>query len=556
MTMKIWSCAQPDYIFYNGEVHTVNSTDHVASAVAVVGNHIMATGGDAEIRNLAAEETRQIDLTGRSVIPGIIDAHGHAVETGIFLEGLLVNGMPSIKEMMDRVEEKLADMDPGAWLQGGCWIETQFAEDRMPTRHDLDPVSPDHPVVIERIFAACVANTHALQLAGITRETPDPPGGVIERDPKTGEPTGILQRSAKSLLRKVMPTGTDTASLAGGTVDEIESLARVAMKELVKYGITGTVEAGVGPEMCRAYQNLKSRDELLLRVALMPNWYGFTLTQNMEQMARFIDEFGFYTGYGDDWVRLSGLKMAIDGGLTSKTALKSWEYLGGDPAGEIPLRLDLNKLDGWVKEAHDANWSVGIHVMGDIAIEKAVNAIHRAFQANPAPRQHQLVHAYYPSADSLDKMREVGVVVAVQPAFIYGEADGYPQLLPEDKQEQFLPLRTYIDAGVTIAASSDTPCAHYNPFWGLYSAVTRKGMQGYQLGTAEAISVPEMLRAMTMGGAILTGEQDNKGSLEPGKLADLVVLDRNLRVTPDESLRDLEVDLTMVDGRVVYRKGE
>jgi len=552
--MEVWSGVRPDVVFYNGSVHTVDAHDAIFPALAVAGNRILATGEDDAVRGLAHDHTRLVDLKGRSLIPGILDTHAHAVETGINLRGLMVNGMASIKEMATGVAEKVADLPPGAWLQGGCWLETQFAEGRLPNRHDLDPASPEHPVVIERIFSTSLANTQALKRAGITRDTPDPPGGVIERDPRSGEPTGILHRSAKALLRKVMPTGTDTASLAGGSVEEIESLAVTAMAEMVKYGITGTLEAGVGPEMRRAYQNLRFRKELLLRVALMPNWFGFTVTQDMAQMARFTDEFGFYTGYGDDWLRLSGLKMAIDGGLTSKTALKSWEYLGGDPPGEVPLRLDLDNLDGWVKQAHDANWSVGIHVMGDIAIERAVNAMYRAHQDNPAPRLHQAIHAYYPSADSLAKMREVGIVAAVQPAFIYGEADGYPQLLPEEKQESFLPLRSYLDAGVTIAASSDTPSAHFNPFWGLYAAVTRKGMQGHQLGTAEAVSVPEMLRAMTFNGALLTGETERKGSLEPGKLADLALLDRNLDATPDESLRDIVVDLTMVDGKIVYER--
>ena len=552
--MNIWSLSQPDYILYNGTVHTVDCDDSIVSAIAVSGNRIFATGSDEEIKSLANDKTAQMDLRGLSVIPGINDSHGHAVETGLFLKGLFVNGMSSIKEMTDAVEKKVSTLTPGTWLQGGCWIETQFSEGRLPTRHDLDPVSPKHPVAIERIFAACVVNSYALKLAGIDRNTPDPPGGVIERDPKTGEPTGVLQRTAKALIRNLMPTSTDTASLAGSSIEEMEDLAKTAMVEFAKYGITSILEAGVGPQMCRAYQNLRARNELFFRVALMPNWYGFTITQNMEQMERYIDDFGFYTGYGDDWVRLSGLKMAIDGGLTSKTALKSWQYLGGDPEGDVPLRLDLTKLDGWIKEAHDSNWSVGIHVMGDVAIEKAVNAMHRAHLTNPTPHLHQLIHAYYPTPESLEKMREANIIAAVQPAFIYGEADGYPDLLPEDKQESFLPLRSYIDAGITIAASTDTPSAHYNPFWGLYSAVTRKGMQGHQLGTSETITTTEMLRAMTYNGAVMTGEEKTKGSLEPGKLADLAVLDCNLNTINEEALRDINVNLTMVDGEIIYKK--
>jgi len=554
MTHNQWSMLTPSMIFHNGSVHTVDPHDTIVEALAISNNRIIATGTNEAILAMAADQTKRIDLGGRSLIPGILDSHAHAVEVGLFLRNLFCNGIPSIRDLVDAVAEKVAALPKGAWLQGGCWIETQFSENRMPTRWDLDPVSPDHPVVIERIFSTCVANSCALHMAGITRNTPDPAGGTIERDPKTGEPSGILHRSAKALVRNIMPTGTDTGSLAGSSVAEIRALAQTAMQAFVAYGITGTLEAGVGPDMCRAYHDLHKSGDLLVRTSLMPNWYGFTITQNMAQMDRLIGEMGFYTGFGDEWLRLSGLKMAIDGGLTSKTALKSWTYLGGDPPGPVPLRLDLDKLDGWVKLAHDAGWSVGIHVMGDIAIEKAVNAMYQAHVANPADRRHQVIHAYYPSADSLAKMKQAKLVAAVQPAFIYGEADGYPNLLPDDKQERFLPLRTYLDAGVIVASSSDTPSAHFNPFWGLYAAVTRKGMQGHQLGTREAITVTEMLRTMTINGAYMTEDDHFKGSLEPGKVADLVMLDRNLSETPDESLKDITVEKTMIDGKFVYEK--
>jgi predicted amidohydrolase YtcJ len=551
--MKIWSSLSPDYIFYNGCVHTVDADDSTVQALAVGGNRILATGGDAEVLELATAASKRIDLNGRSLIPGILDTHAHAMETGLFQLGLFVNGMPSISDMCAALASRLEGVPRGGWLQGGCWLETQFKENRMPTRHDLDTVSPDHPVVLERIFSSCCANSMALKLAGINKHTVDPEGGVIERD-ADGEPTGILHRSAKALIRQVMPASDDNASITGQSLEEMQQLVMVAGREFVKYGITGTLEAGVSPDECRAYQKLWAGGDLLVRTALMPNWYGFTVTQQMQRMARFIDEFGFYTGYGNEWLRISGLKMAIDGGLTSRTALKSWEYKGGDPEGPVPLRLDLDNLDGWVKQAHDAGWSVGIHVMGDIAIQKAVDAIYKAHADNPGDRRHQLIHSYYPMQDSLNKMGEAKMIAAVQPAFIYGEADGYPDLLPLDKQESFLPLRTYLDNGVTIASSTDTPSAHFNPFWGLYSAVTRKGVQGHQLGSAECITVAEALRAMTINGAYLTCEDDIKGSLEPGKLADMVILDRDLTDTPDEDLRNIQADLTMIDGNIVFQR--
>ncbi len=551
--MRILSSA-PNTILYNASVHTVDQADSVVEAVAIQGNRILATGSNQEVLDLAGQDTETIDLQGRTVIPGIIDSHNHAWEAGKLLEGVITFGIQSIQELKAAISEKAALVPEGQWLQGGGWIESQFREKRMPNRWDLDEAAPDVPVVLERIFSVCVANSKALELAGICKDTPDPVDGEIERDPSTGEPTGILHRAAKLLVRWAMP-GPFGASSTDGETAATEKAVKLAHEEYLKYGITGVVEPGLTPTMMRAYQNLYRAGELSIRTNLMPNWYGFALAQEMEYMQRLIPEMGFYTGFGDEWLRVGALKMAIDGGLTSRTALKSWPYVGeAGPREDVPLRLDLGQLNAWVKQAHDAGWSVGIHVVGDIAQDKAVEAIYEAYRHNPAPRRHQIIHGYYPTDESLQRMREAGIIAALQPAFIYGEADGYPDLLPPDKQRDFLPLRRYLNAGVTVAMSTDMPSAHHNPFWGMYSAITRKGMLGHQLGVEECITMPQALRMMTLNSAYLTGEEQIKGSIEPGKLADLVVLDRDWSACSVEEMRDTLVDMTFVDGKLVYSR--
>jgi predicted amidohydrolase YtcJ len=549
---------KPDVIYFNGEIHTVNCENSIEQAVALNKNYILAVGNNDEILALADKDTFLYDLKGRALIPGIIDSHNHAWEAGLLMDGIIVFGISSIEELKKRISERLKTMSPTEWLQGGSWIETQFVENRMPNKWDLDEVSPNNPVVLERIFGTCVVNSLALKLAGITKDTPNPEGGEIERDPETGEPNGILHRSAILMVRKIMPGpfGSDAfgASQGDPSIEVLEMSIKTAMNEYVKYGITGVVEPGVSPAICRAYQNLRNKDLLKFRVGLMPNWYGFTLKQEMDKMGRLIDDFGIYSGFGDGWLRLIGLKMAIDGGLTSKTALKSWPYLGEETPRKVSLRLDLSKLKGWVKQAHNAGWNVAIHVMGDIAIEEAVNAIYEAYKEKPVKLRHQIVHAYYPTEDSLKKMKEAGILVSVQPSFTYGEADGYDELLPKDKQESFLPMKTYLESGIVEAISTDMPCAHVNPFWGLYSAVTRKGMRGYQLGTKECVTITEALRMMTINGAYMTGEEEIKGSIEPGKLADMVVLDRGLIGLCDEDIKNISVDRTILNGKVVYNK--
>ena len=549
--MKIWSVIKPNIIIYNAVLHTIDKDDTIKQAIAISENRILATGTNEEILKLAYEDTKIIDAENKSVMPGIIDSHNHMWECGMLMEGIVTFGIESIEELKSIVKEKLSVMKKGEWLQGGGWIESQFREKRMPNKYDLDEISSENPVVLERIFSTCVANSCALKLAGIDKNTKDPEGGTIGRDAETGEPNGLLYRTAKQLVRNVMPTAFGENIF--GTGNEIERVIKNAMLDYITYGITSVVEPGVNPSMIRAYQNLKEKKMLKIRTNLMPNWHGFAINEDSDFSDRLIDEYGLYTGFGDDWLRIGGLKMAIDGGLTSKTALKSWPYLGEDEVKEVPLRMDLKKLKGWVKQAHDSGWSVGIHVMGDIAIEEAVNAIYEAYQANPVIRRHQIIHSYYPTKDSLKKMKEAKMIAAIQPAFIYNEADGYPTLLPKDKQESFLPIRSYLDSGVIVASSTDMPSAHHNPFWGLYSAKTRKGIQGYQLGTKESITVEEMLRTMTINGAYLTGEEEIKGSLEVGKLADVIIVDRDILKTEDEELKDIRVIITIINGEIVYK---
>lgn len=549
---------QTDLIFHNAHVLTMDSADHSCQALAVYGNKIVATGGNEAILAMRQERTRLIDCDGKTLMPGIIDSHTHLWEYGILARGVILFGIQDMATLRQRLAEKIKTADAGAWIQGGSWIETQFTERRMPERKDLDPVSPDNPVVLERIFGTSAVNTCALKAAGITRDTPNPDGGYIEKD-AYGEPNGILHGSAVLLVRACIPNvfGTDDFGSGVGVRqgEQYESCIKEAIPKYLEYGVTSIVEPGVSPAICRAYQSVRAQGALSLRVSLMPNWHGFTLNQRTDKFDRYIDETGFHSGFGDEWLRLGGLKMAVDGGLTSKTAWLSWPYKGAAEPPKVSARLDLERFEDWVEKAHRAGWSVGIHVMGDLAISRAVDAIYKAYEKLPVKRLHHLIHAYYPTSDSLEKMKKAGIMVSVQPAFIYGEADGYGDLLEEHHREAFLPLKAYRSKGIVTSMSTDTPCAAINPFWGLYSAVTRKGVQGYCLGEAECVSVADALRMMTIEGAKITGESEIKGSLEPGKLADMCLISENIAACAEEDLRDLSVRMTVVDGQVVYEQG-
>lgn len=539
----------PDIIIYGGYLHTVDAENTIYEAVAVKENKIIALGSSEEILSLKEENTVLIDAKGGTIMPGIIDSHVHMWEAGMLMEGIVTFGIESIDELTEKVKEKLATMEKGQWLQGGGWIESQFKEKRMPNKYDLDKVATENPVVLERIFSTCAVNSLALKLANITKDTPDPKGGEIGRD-ENGEPNGLLFRTAKQLVRNVMPSAFGENQFGSGK--EIERVITNAMNDFTTYGITSITEPGVSPAMIKAYQNLKVKGKLNMRVNLMPNWHGFAINENGDFSDRLIGEYGLYTGFGDEFLRIGALKMAIDGGLTSKTALKSWPYLGEETPREVELRLDSTKLNGWVKEAHDAGWSVGIHVMGDTAIELAVNAVYEAYEENPVIRRHQIIHSYFPTEDSLNKMAKAKMIAAIQPAFIYNEADGYDILLPKDKQEEFIPTKTYLARNIPTAMSTDMPSAHHNPFWGMYGAIARKGIQGYSLGTKESVGVEECVRMMTIEGAYMSEEENIKGSIELGKLADIIVLDRNLMEQDHEGIRNTKVIMTMLDGEIIF----
>lgn len=551
------ACFNPDMILYGGKILTQDPSRSRVQALAIKGNEILATGTEEEILPLAGPKTRMISAQGKTVLPGFNDAHGHPWQAGLHYEGLILFGIDNFSELQKRLAHRVKETLPGEWVLGGSYIESQFVENRPPTKEVLDEVSPDTPVVLERIFGASAVNSKALELAGINKDTPEPQGGSIGKD-ENGEPNGILYGQAVLLVRRAMSGLFASDDFGAGEgesdVSGYERVIQRALSVYKSYGITSSLEAGVSRNVERAYIRLQMAGALEGRVNLMPNWHGFTLKQNLSRIDLLVHDYGPVTGFGNDWVRYGGLKMAIDGGLTSGTALKSWPYLGEEKPRDVNLRLDLAKLDEYVDEAHREGWSVGIHVMGDVAIDAAVDAIYKAWKKNPRDHRHHLIHAYYPSEQALQKMKEASIAVACQASFIYGEADGYLDLLPEDKRESFTPLRRYVDEGIHVALSTDMPCADVNPFWNLYSAVTRKGMRGFQLGTKECISREEALYMMTKEGAYLTGEEHRKGSLEPGQLADIVLVDGDLLECSDQELRDMQVWMTILDGKIIYEK--
>jgi len=542
-----------DLVLINGKIATVNNRDDFAQALAVKGNRFLAVGTNEEVQGQVGRDTEVIDAGGRTVIPGIVDSHNHILSAGVLLEGVMLFGVGDFEGLREAVAGRVSEKQPGEWVLGGGWIESQFTEYRLPTRHDLDPVSPKNPVVLDRLFGMSLANTRALELAGIDRNTPDPPRGSIDRDPKTGEATGILRNGAQALVKRLaVPPGP-----AQDQVSRARHLIERACAEYLRWGITSVIDPGVPPVAMRAYQELREYGRLALRVQAMPAWYGLYGTAEDAGLDQRATALGVHTGFGDDWLRLGALKMAIDGGLGSRTALMHRPFLDGRKS-TIPLRLDVERLDQYFRTGLASGWSIGIHCCGDLAQDLACESFDRVIgglAGGPVPVRNNIIHGYLPTPRALELMASRGIAVSVQPGFIYVEGDIYFDVVDEETLHRFKPLKTYMAHGITVAANSDMTSAHYNPFLGMYAAATRKTAQGRGLGTDECVDRPALVRLFTRNGAWLSGDEDDKGSIEPGKLADLAVLSGDLFTIPDEEILDLTVMLTVIGGRVVHRQG-
>ncbi len=539
-----------EILFYGGKIVTLDPANPIAEAVLIKGNRIAGVGASSDLRGQAVASARLMDLEGQMMIPGIVDSHNHLPTAGKMMkDGVLLFDAFSIDDVKRKVGEKAKALAPGAWLVGGGWIESSFSDKRLPNRWDLDEVAPDNPVVLYRLFGMVVANSKALEAAGIDASSPDPEKGQVDRDPETKEPTGILRDWAVNAVRSVIPEEE------GGLEDQMEAILHSG-REYLKYGITSVIDPGVGPETMRAYHWLYRKGQLPLRVHMMPVWHGLFYHDGADLTER-LDHLGLCSGFGDEWLRVGALKMAIDGGLGSQTAMLNEAYLDPGKAREV-IRLDLERLKDYMYEGLSRGWSIGIHCCGgraqDLAMDAFAGAMKRLPKRDFPEFRNNIIHGYFPSGKALDMMKELGVSVSLQPTFTYVEGDIYPDDLPMESLEGFKPVKSYRQHGIVVAANSDMTSSHYNPFWGIYAALTRKTRTGLQLGTAEVLDRTSTLEMFTVAGAYLSFEENIKGRLIPGYLADLAVVDTDLLEADPEDILEAKVTMTILDGQIVFER--
>jgi predicted amidohydrolase YtcJ len=493
-----------------------------AEAIAVAGERIVAVGADSEIANMAGPGTQITDLRGATVLPGFIDSHIHLIWYGLSLSNINLRGIRSIAEMKRLVAERAGISTQ--WIQGIGWDQEKFAENRYPTKHDLDEVSPHTPVSLRRICGhICVANSTALEEVGITARTPDPLGGVIDRD-GTGEPTGILRENALELLESAIPQPS---------VEDFERATLAASEIALRAGITSVQCVTSSPSELRALLNLRETGRLRVRV------YVFIPGDQLKTAAKL----GLRSGVGDEWVRIGGVKIFTDGSLGARTAALEAPY-SDDPTNRGVTTHGQDELEEIVSAAHRADIQVAAHAIGDRAIGMALRAFEKAQAQFPEKKlRHRIEHASVLNPDLISRMAASNIIAAVQPRFIVSDT-WVAQRLGANRAKFTYPFSSLLQNKVRVIGGSDCPIEPLDPILGIAAAVDRTG--------SEAINVEQAIAFYTREAALGSFEEDAKGSVAPGKYADFVVLGKDPRKVPPSRIKDLKVLMTIVGGRVAY----
>ncbi|MEW6320841.1 MAG: amidohydrolase [Acidobacteriota bacterium] len=559
-TLAATQPAPADRVLVNGAVLTVDEADRVAQAVAIAGGKIVAVGTTEDILRWAGPGTERIDLAGRAVTPGLIDAHVHFHSGGTQRLFVLDVGHPqvtSIEDVAREVRAQAAKLPAGAWIEGRGWDEGKLAERRLITARDLDRAAGDHPVYLTQTTGHYgVANSVALTLAGITRDTPDPPNGTIDRYPD-GTPTGVLKESAQGLVRRHIPPRSQ-ADFARG----IRELARAFNAE----GMTGAKDPGVSPLAWEAYKAVQASGDLTVRVfALWPG--GSTL----EAAERLIAERGEMTrrreATADDRLVAGGVKLFMDGSGGARTAWlhEDWSlnYTGVDAGNRGYPAADAEVIRAMIHRYHDAGLHVSTHAIGDRAIDWVVDTYQAALARRPAKGlRHGIIHANIPTDHALAVMAELqrtwdAGYPEPSAAFTWWLGDTYAGNFGQARALRLNPFATFKARGIRWANGSDFSVTPFPARYGLWSAVTRETLLGvhgtHPFGRDEAVDVRTALRAVTIWAARQMFLEDKIGSIEVGKYADLAVWDRNPYEVPAAALKDMTCTMTMVGGQVVYR---
>lgn len=520
-----------DLVLINGNVITMSSSIQRAEAVAISGNKIVFVGGGDECRELIGSNTKVIDCRGMTILPGFIDAHNHLIHYGLKLNWIDLRNVLSIKDLKRLIREKVEKVGKGKWIFGHGWDQEKFDEKRYPSRYDLDEVSPENPVVLVRVCGhICVANTAALKIAGIDSSTISPKDGYIDKDSR-GEPTGILREAAMDLVMLKAPRPS---------INDLADAAEKACSEALRNGLTTIHIVAAQPDEIKALQKLRREGRLHVRIILYVD----------RSILKCLRDSGIERGFGDSFLKINGVKLFMDGSLGARTAALREPYT--DNPSISGILYDVDEVRELVKLAHEANLQVALHAIGDKAIEEAIKIFKEL--KDVGLMRHRIEHASVIPLELVDEALRLGLVLTTQPSFTISDFWVVDRLGVERAKSTYL-IKTLIDKGIRVAGGSDCPVENMSPLYQIYSAVTRgryEGVELYKYTGDECITVWDAIKLFTLNAAYAGFEEEVKGSIEPGKLADIVVLSGNpLSISPKE-IKDIKVCMTIVDGNVKY----
>jgi predicted amidohydrolase YtcJ len=527
-----------DTILVNGNIVTMDAKRTAVKALAIKNGLILLAGEDQAVRNVSGESTKVIDLGGRTVTPGLIDAHCHLSACGMLGTVYLDVSWPAvftIDQLQTKVAEQVAKTPPGEWVVGSGWVTFNG---EYPTKHDLDPVSPKHPVMlINQGGHMAVVNSLALEMAGVTAKTPDPGNGRFLRE-ANNEPNGtVMNHPAMDYFRKLWP-----ADFLNEEVYEMTILNPQA--RFASMGVTSFQDVYARDlDRMQAYFNVARRGEMTIRGQVM------NVLEYIQELKGRIDDIEAMH-YEDDYMHFAGAKFQADGGM--EASFTNEPHNGIVWNAPIWKPKDLNEA---VRAFHDAGYQVAIHTGGDAAVDMALDAIEAAMNANPRPDpRHRIEHSVLNTDKALQRQKDLGIVISTQPTIITAFADGLFRIWGEERTQRIIPTRTWLDMGVPLCLSSDAPSM---PWWDpqstLFASLVRTSISKKPVGPEQALTMEEAMYAHTMGGAYADFAENKKGSLEPGKFADLIVWHDNPYAAATEDIRSLTVDLTMVGGKVVHQ---
>lgn len=530
--------------FINGKIYTVNEKQPLAQSVIVEGNKILFVGSDKDAKEYINKATKVIDLEGKLMLPGFIDGHTHFISGGFHLIGLKLHDLTSKKDFVEAIKNYVKGKE-GRWITGGRWDHENWHDKTLPTKEMIDPFTPKTPVFLKRYDGhMALANSYALMLAGITKDTPSPEGGLIVKDPKTGEPTGILKDNAMDLIDNIIPEHSDT---------EYSEALTAALNEAKRFGVTGIEDMSYTTDesfqrQLRTYQNFEKEGKLTVRVATrMP----------IKTYKKFLKD-GIEYNFGDDFITLGTLKAYADGSLGSSSAWFFESYAGDKDNYGLPNDIFQNgNFEKWALDADNHKLQICVHAIGDKAVSSTLDVVEKMEKENPNwDRRFHIEHAQHLRPQDITRMARLGTIASVQPTHLMEDGNWAENRIGKERLKYMHPYNSFLKAGVIVDFGTDFPVVTLNPLVGLYIAVTRRTSDGKNpngLEPQEKISIEQAIKCYTLNSAYAEFQENKKGSIEPGKLADLIVLDKDILTINPVKIKDVKVDMTVLGGKIIYK---